>query len=256
MGRLKTFFTKEKINAFLIHLGLSLSIFLVLLYFILFEWYPQPLFSTDGGWQGIRLLAFVDIVLGPLLTLIVFKKAKPRLKLDLSIIAAIQLGALISGTLVVYGEHPVAIIFQENRLYTVTADEVKAGGIALTSLKQYSDYSPPLIYTHLPEKPNELLKLYGKVFKEKRDFRLLGELYEKITEKNKAFLKQKATSLDNHLKNRPSELTIYKKFIAENKYKNRSLLYFPMYARYQHGFAVLDADTFEVIDVLNVTPPQ
>ena len=79
-----------RLNAFLIHFSISLVIFFILLYFILVQWYPQPLFSTDGGWRVIRIIAVVHLMLGPLLTLIVFKPGKKGLKFDLSMIALVQ----------------------------------------------------------------------------------------------------------------------------------------------------------------------
>lgn len=84
----------SRFKAFSIHFAISFAIFLILLYFILFQWYPQPLFSTDGGWRIIRIIVGVDLVLGPLLTLIVFKAGKPGLKFDLTIIAFLQITAL------------------------------------------------------------------------------------------------------------------------------------------------------------------
>ena len=61
-----------RISAFLVHLGISFAIFLALAYLVVFIWYPDFFFSTDGGWQGIRIIALVDLVLGPVLTLCVF----------------------------------------------------------------------------------------------------------------------------------------------------------------------------------------
>ena len=40
-------------------------IFIIIGYLILFHWYPDFFFASDGGWQGIRIIAFVDLVLGP-----------------------------------------------------------------------------------------------------------------------------------------------------------------------------------------------
>ena len=111
-----------KLKAFTTHLGISLVIFLIVLYFILVEWYPFPYFNTDGGWQGIRILAFVDIVLGPLLTLLVFKQGKRYLKFDLSIIALIQISALAWGISVIQRERPLAAVFIEDYFLTVSAN--------------------------------------------------------------------------------------------------------------------------------------
>ena len=87
-------FKIPRINAFLIHLTISFIIFLVLAYLIVLHWYPLPYFHTDGGWRGIRIIAGVDLVLGPLLTLIVFKPGKPGLKFDLTLIGLAQAVAL------------------------------------------------------------------------------------------------------------------------------------------------------------------
>ena len=72
----------SRIKAFLIHLGISAVIFFILLYLIIFHWYPGFLFTADGGWQGVRIIAAVDLVLGPLLTLVVYKAGKPSLKME------------------------------------------------------------------------------------------------------------------------------------------------------------------------------
>lgn len=73
-------------QAFAVHIGINAVIFIVLAAIILFIWYPGFLFQTDGGWQGIRLIAGVDFIIGPMLTLIVYKLGKPRLKMDLMLI--------------------------------------------------------------------------------------------------------------------------------------------------------------------------
>ena len=85
-----------RVRAFLIHLAISFVIFLVLAYMIVVYWYPLPFFHTDGGWQGFRIIVGVNLVLGPLLTLIVYKPGKPGLKLDLTLIGLAQAAALTS----------------------------------------------------------------------------------------------------------------------------------------------------------------
>ena len=58
---------KTRWQAFSIHRGLCAILYVVLLYLILFHGYPQPYFAADGGWEGIRLITGVDLVLGPFL---------------------------------------------------------------------------------------------------------------------------------------------------------------------------------------------
>jgi hypothetical protein len=67
-----------------------------------FVWYPPPYFEVDGGWRILRILAGVDVVVGPLLTLILFKPGKPGLKFDMTCIALMQIGALVYGGTIIY----------------------------------------------------------------------------------------------------------------------------------------------------------
>lgn len=118
----------KKINnrwqAFATHLFISLLIFLVLLSIIVFLWYPG-VFIHFGGYQGIIIVAGVDLVLGPLLTLIVFNKTKPSLKMDLSIIACLQLSALSYGVWEIYNQQPIFQVLSYNSLNIVTRSELK-----------------------------------------------------------------------------------------------------------------------------------
>ena len=97
----------NRFTAFATHIGISLVLFLVFGFLILYHWYPSIFFATDGGWQGIRIVAFVDLVLGPTLTLAVFKVGKPGLKTDLTLIGILQTVCLIAGTYVVYSERGI-----------------------------------------------------------------------------------------------------------------------------------------------------
>ena len=55
---------KTKLKATGVHLAMSLMVFIYLAYQVFFNWYPEPYFSIDGGWQGMRLIGAVDLVLG------------------------------------------------------------------------------------------------------------------------------------------------------------------------------------------------
>ena len=140
---------KYKLKAVSIHLLLSLIVFVIILYFILYEWYPEPFFTAQGGWQGIRLMAFVDLVLGPSLTLIVYNHLKKRTEIifDLSLIAVVQITALIFGGYTVYTQRPIALVFWSDAFYTVTEEDYQAQGIKSPEFSQYSDHVPPLIYS-------------------------------------------------------------------------------------------------------------
>ncbi len=148
MANLKKKLT-SKLKATLIHLSISSLVFLGILYLILYQWYPEPFFTAQGGWQGIQIMAFVDLILGPALTFIVFNQLKPRKEIimDLSIIAIVQIIALSWGGYTVYAQRPIALVFWANAFYTVTGDDYSDQGIDSPDFSQFSSHVPPLIYS-------------------------------------------------------------------------------------------------------------
>lgn len=136
-------------QAFAIHLGLSGIIFLALLAIFFFVWYPGALIHL-GGWQGIKIVAAVDLVLGPVLTLIVFNPIKKSLKMDLSIIAIIQATCLSYGVWVVEQQRPMAQILLDDTLYTVTKAEYLENDTDLSIFDKFPGPSPKLVMLDLP----------------------------------------------------------------------------------------------------------
>ncbi len=158
---------KSKVKATSIHLLLSLLVFAVISYFIVFEWYPGVLFSAEGGLTGVKLMAAIQLVLGPGLTFIVFNhnKAKKEIVFDLSIIVMLQISALIWGGLQVYSQRPVALVIWEGVFYTVTEDYYKKQDIVLKDITSYSNEKPLIIYAetdHSVEQLKEIQRLNGQ----------------------------------------------------------------------------------------------
>ena len=140
-----------------IHLSLSAVIFAVALYLILVRWYPGFHFGVDGGWQGVRIMAAVDLVLGPMLTLIIFNpfKARHLIAFDLTCIGLAQLGALVWGFYAVHGQRPVSINYYDGIFYSMPAHSLRAEPEAAGLLRELSDRSPALVYVAMPQNQAE-----------------------------------------------------------------------------------------------------
>lgn len=110
-------------GAFSLHLVISLLVFSSLVAMMLLFWFPGELFFIDGGWQGLKLVAMVDLVLGPALTLLLYKPKKPKLILDMSLIAGIQVAALVYGFYTTHQQRTLAVVFAERTFYTVSASD-------------------------------------------------------------------------------------------------------------------------------------
>ena len=107
--------------AFAIHLTLSLLIFSTLVFMMAFYWFPGSLFFIDGGWQGLKLVAMIDLVLGPALTLFLYKPGKPKLVMDMSMIAALQVAALGYGFYTTHDQRTAAIVYADRGFNTLAA---------------------------------------------------------------------------------------------------------------------------------------
>lgn len=138
-------------RAFAIHFAISMAVFLLLLAIILLFWFPGILFSIDGGWTGLRIIIGVDLVLGPLLTLVVFKAGKPGLTFDLTCIGVFQAVCLVGGMYVVHSERPLALVLAYDTVYSLGADEFRDYSKDPAVLEQFPGDYPKFVYTELPE---------------------------------------------------------------------------------------------------------
>ena len=143
---------KTKLKASGIHLSVSLIIFFVLVYQIYYVWYPVPYFSVDGGWQGIRLIAAVDLVLGPLITFLIFdlRKSRRAIIFDLAVIAVVQISALLFGITTTYQQRPVAIVLIDQFMLGTIESSYGSQLESLDDLNQFSSETPPVIFADMP----------------------------------------------------------------------------------------------------------
>ena len=142
-------------KAGLIHLTISATIATMVLALMLLVWYPQPLFAAVGGQQVLLILLGVDLSLGPLATLIIFTANKSRraLVFDLSVIATLQIAALIYGISVVFHARPVFVVFSKNSFDLVTANMLNDEDIAKAKYPAYRRLpltGPVYVFSEMP----------------------------------------------------------------------------------------------------------
>jgi hypothetical protein len=144
------------------HLLISAVIAALALAVILGVWFPGPLFEAAGGLGLLYLLVGVDVVLGPLLTLIVFRSGKRGMKFDLAAIGALQLAALAYGCSVVFLARPAFIVFVKDRFELASVVEIDAAELAKARFPEFRTFSwtgPRLAAADMPTDPDERQKL-------------------------------------------------------------------------------------------------
>ena len=109
-----------RLKAALIHLLSSVLIFGIVIGAMTSIWYPWPYYEINGLFQGLRITAGVDLILGPSLTLLLFNQKKTRraLQLDLTLVAVIQLIALSYGVFTIYEQRPYVAVLLDGRIST------------------------------------------------------------------------------------------------------------------------------------------
>lgn len=117
---------KVRARAAAIHLGISLAVALLAALLVFGVWYPYPYREISGGRELFLILVTVDVILGPLITLAIFNRAKPRkeLRRDLAVVALLQLLALGYGLWTVFVARPVHLVFEIDRFRVVHAIDV------------------------------------------------------------------------------------------------------------------------------------
>lgn len=178
---------RAKARAVGIHFGLSLLAFAPVLFLIVFHWYPWPWF-VDGGWQGVRIMVAVDLVLGPVLTLMVFNPAKSRraLLFDFSVIGLVQAGAFVWGVYAVHSQRPAAVVFFDGDFYSIEEKALKKQGETAAGVARRYGGKPPLIFAGDPRNDEEKAALIQKGFdglseyEQTQLFRPFAENWEKV----------------------------------------------------------------------------
>jgi len=249
----------SKIRAFIIHFGISFVIFLILLYFVIFHWYPTPFFTTDGGWQGIRLIVLVDLVLGPVLTFVVFnpiKKTTRHLKMDLSIIALCQVAALIWGTWAVHNERPYLIIFSDQTFYGLPYYQIKETGLTKSDVSKFGHTAPIKVFTDMPTRPDERLAIFNRAMEKQVPPHFLSEYYRPFDKNSLEKLVSSGIKMTTFLKGKDSIANQrYEKFAQKYSSQLENLLFFPLRARYGKFIVAVNKVSLEFVDVLNIEPP-
>ncbi|WP_198335198.1 TfpX/TfpZ family type IV pilin accessory protein [Psychrobacter namhaensis] len=130
----------DSFRAAAIHLLVSLLIVGALALLIFKVWYPMPLATATGVFAIFAMVFVVDLLIGPLLTLVVYKKNKKSLAFDLTVIAIIQLAALAFGIYSLSQARPVWLSFYNNRFEVVRLNDIESVYLEKAT-KKYTEMS-------------------------------------------------------------------------------------------------------------------
>ena len=114
----------KRIKFFFSHLSISFLIALLVVGLVFFIWYPFPLAIAVGVTNIFLMLLVIDVILGPILGLLVYKEGKKTLKFDLIVIIIIQIAALCYGVYSIEQGRPAWLVYNVDRFDLVRKNDI------------------------------------------------------------------------------------------------------------------------------------
>lgn len=242
----------SRYRAALYHLCISLLVFFFLAYLILVHWFPGFFYAIDGGWEGMRIIIGVDLILGPTLTLIVFKQGKPGLKMDLTLIGLFQSICLTAGVYVVHAERPLFFVYYQAHFYSLSADTFSRYGRPAPDLSKYSEATPIKIYIDLPESPIEEADFRRVLVQDKIPAWIYEPLFTPLQDSLAKVLQQ--GTAEQELRERDSHHNL-DSWLERYGGSAEDFVFIPIHSRYRDAFIGIAAADGQFIDIVEIPPP-
>lgn len=139
----------KRLKFFLSHLSISLLIALFVIGLVFFIWYSSPLAKAVGVTHIFLMMLAIDVVIGPILGLLVYKEGKKSLKFDLTVIILLQLSALFYGVYSIEQGRPAWLVYNADRFELVRKNEIVMENPTLvqSQFKQISWFKPQVVAT-------------------------------------------------------------------------------------------------------------
>ena len=243
---------KNKLKASIIHLLLSIVLVSLITASIIYFWYPTEYLGITN-FKGIALLIIsIDLVLGPLLTFVVFNPEKKSLRFDLAVVVAIQLSALAYGVNALYQTHPLFITYNHGSFNLIHANEVTPENAKYDEFKVSKLASPQMAFAKMPDDPEKRTEIMmGVDLKGEPDIDKRTEYYEPYEKHLDTILE---ASLDAaKIFSEKNINTSSKAFLK--KYKNiDDFVFLPLKGSSDNAIIVLDKKTAKPITTINTNP--
>jgi hypothetical protein len=141
-----------------LHLLISTAVAAAVVSLLFFVWYPGPLYEAAGGERLTFLLIAIDVVVGPVLTLLVYRAGKPGLRFDLLCIGLAQGSFLAYGLSVITAARPVFVVLAVDRFVAVSANQLEDADLAFAPRDEWKRRGwsgPRWVAARMPSDPEQ-----------------------------------------------------------------------------------------------------
>jgi len=246
----------NRLKAAGIHLLISFIIVTTVLATMYLLWYPNEYFALMGGQKLIVLLAGVDVFLGPLLTLVVFKSNKKNLRFDLFCIGIVQIAALSYGVYVMFESRPIFTVFNKNKFQIAAVVDITPEELAKAKnphWKKLSITGPKLVAIGIPDQNNKLEAIFAEVassnaYRYPRLFDQYNKHRDEVIKSGEPLTKLSEVSVENK--------SVIDRFIKKSKRLESDFVCLPITSELAEMTVIVDAKTGDFIEIINAKKKQ
>ncbi|BEU98532.1 pilus assembly protein [Acidovorax sp. DW039] len=215
---------------------------------VLVIWYPAPYDLLSGGRGIFILMLLIDIICGPLLTLLLANPNKRRvaLRVDMGLIAVIQLSALFLGFWTSYQARPLFLVHEIDRFRVITLSELSSSEDERDfrklplSLRPVFWRGPSVVGIRSPLNPEERGKVLFESLMGRADYAQRIEFYIPYDDVYRKKVLERAKSVMTLLAVYPHLEVSIKKMAHQSNLAVSELLFLPVIHR-QDWIAIMDS---------------
>ena len=248
---------REKIVAFLLHFIITLFAVTAVAAIIFLVWFPEPFDQMVGGRKLLLLLAGCDLILGPLLSLVIFnsKKTRYELTLDYALIGSIQLAALVYGVTVVAESRPAFVVFVKDRFEVVVAMELNPADLKLASELKFQSLSwrgPRLVAAEFPASAAERSEILFSALAGK-DIQLMPKYYRPF-ESQLEVVRSRGLLISQLIERKPDKKSVIGGAVSRLRKDEAALRWLPVKHSFGFWVALIDYETGRPLTYLPIDP--
>lgn len=216
-------------------------------YALLLSWYPDLYFQVFDLETKFSLLVLMAILVGPVLSLIIYKKQQIQLVNDLTVIALIKYIAIFLALFLFYSQRPLLLVFAVDRFVVVQAHQVPKNTIPPNVVAlMVSSKEPPLVAARLFDSAN--LEVMMEVLSGAPDIEFRPSQYELIKYQTKQIAEESKKWLTAGREAWMMENT-------EWNSRHEAVMPLPLvYGNDKHGVALINVMTSSIEGFIDVNP--
>lgn len=219
-------------------------------------WYPGAYFAISGAGRYVLILVAVVVVIGPALSALVYKPGKKHLALDLGVLAAVEVAAVIAATTVLYLRQPHFSVFAVDRFEAVALGDVDRAMIANGAMRTRPGHEPRLVYAEMPTDPGALSQLIDETLMQgKPDIDRRPDFWRPYAQ-GIPTIRDAASPFAVLLEGDDQRARAGARWLSRSGLEAGELIYLPLRGRLRDAAIILHADTVYPVATLDVDPWQ